>query len=81
MSEAGQDDALGVEPQLEAIADRLERGMVSAGDDERRQAPRGQRLERDVRFPGPALADEDSCSLQELRWQRDGRVEVRPDGR
>ena len=73
-------DPLGVELALQDVADRVERRVVGAGDDELRERRGGERLERDVRLGRTPLADERAGALLELRRERGGRMEVGADG-
>ena len=58
---AGQDGALGWQFALEDVADRVEGGVVRTRDDELREERRGERGERDLRLPRPAL-DREACA-------------------
>ena len=58
MAEAREDEALGATAALEDVADRVERGVVRARDDERGKAERGELYQRDLGLPRPALGDE-----------------------
>ena len=73
-------DALCIELPLEHVADRIERRMMRARDDELRKRCRSERSERDLGLPRAALDDECLRALLELGRQRRGWVERRADG-
>jgi len=74
-----KDETLRAEPVLERVADRVERGVVSAGDDEFREGCLGEGSERDLRLPRPPLGDECSRTLLELGRKGRRRIERRAD--
>ena len=72
MAVTRDDQALGAELALQRVADRVERVVVRARDDERGQVEGSQPFERDLRLPGAALGDQRSRAALE-RGRQGGR--------
>src|SRR5262245_42870041 len=76
---ARKDDAVGRQPSLEHVADRVERRVVRSRHDEFREACRRERRERYLRLPRPAFDRERTSTLLELGRERRRWVELRAD--
>jgi Protein of unknown function (DUF1295) len=74
-----QNDPLRAEVALEGVADRVERGVVPARDDELRERRRGELLAGDVGLGGQAFSYERPRALLELGREGRGRMEVGAD--
>ncbi len=67
---AREHQPLGREVALEDVADRVERCVVGARDDELREGRLRELAERDTRLPRPTLHHERARALLELGWER-----------
>ncbi len=74
-----EDEALRVKPRFQHVAHRVERGMVGAGDDELRERRFSEGSKRDVGLPRPALGNQGTHTLLELRRERRGGLGVGAD--